>query len=173
MARKYSWGLSKIEISPIAGDGGLGDTWTTISDTEQGSAVFNEEEGTIQEFFTEESDDPVFIGKSQPGAKTFVWATNDMTPENMVKVKGGSVTGDGTTTPKTWVAPDVDPEIEKSMRLTLRTGQVIEIVRVKILGLLDWNLGKDNLGKVAVTSTILKPTKAATPPFQFIDPLPA
>lgn len=172
-ARKYAWGLAKIEVADIAGDGGLGTVWTQIGDTEQGSAVFTESEGTIQEFFTEESDDPVFSGKSEPGSKTFTWSTNDLTPENIVILKGGEVTGDGTTTPKTWVAPDTDPEVEKSLRLTLRSGQVIEIVRAKLVSNLDWNLGKDNLGKVTVATTILKPTKAATAPMQFIDPLPA
>lgn len=170
---KYGWGLSKIEIAPIAGDGGIGTTWTQIGDTEQGSAVFTEEEGTTQEFFTEESDDPVFTGRTQPGAKTFSFSTNDVTPEQLLALKGGTVTGDGTATPKKWAAPLVETQIEKSLRLTLRTGQIIEVVRAKMVANLDWNLGKENLAKVAIVATVLKPTKANTPALSFTVPLPA
>lgn len=170
---KYGWGLAKIEIAPIAGDGGVGTSWTEIGDTEQGSANFSEEEGTTQEFYVEESDDPVFTARTQPGAKSFVFGTNNVTPEQMVILKGGSVSGDGTTTPKVWEAPLVESQIEKSLRLTLKTGQIITIVRAKMVSNLDWNLGKENLAKISVATTILKPTKAATAPYTWTVPLPA
>lgn len=173
MPRKYAWGLTKIEIGTIAADGGIATTWTQIGDTEQGSATFTEEEGTLQEFFTEESDEPVFIGRSQPGAKTFVFSTNNLSTTQLALLKGGTAAGDGTTTPLTWEAPEVEPEVEKSVRLTLRTGQIIEIVRSKLVSTLDWNLGKESLGKVTVSCTILKPTKANTKSFKLIDPLGA
>jgi hypothetical protein len=173
MARKYAWGLSKIEIGNIAGDGGIATTWTQIGDTEQGSATFTEEEGTIQEFFVEESDDPVFTGRTQPGSKTFTFSTNDLSTAQLAVLKGGTASGNGTSTPLTWEAPEVEAEVEKSVRMTLRTGQIIEIVRAKLVANLDWNLGKEQLGKVTVTCTILKPTKANTKSFKFIDPVPA
>lgn len=169
---KIGWALEKIEIGDIAADGGMGTTLTEFGYTELDSLSFVEDEGTEQDFRIEEEDIEIWIAQTVDGAKNLSWRTNDITPEHIALVKGGTAGGDGTTTPLTYAFPTTETFPEQSVKITLRTGQFIDIPRVRLKARFDWQIGKGAIAACAIMGRILKPTKADTPPLTITTPLP-
>jgi len=171
MDKKHSWALEKVEMGPIAEDGGMGTSLTVFGYTENGTMVLSEEEGSEQDFFVEEQDEPIFVAQTQQGAKVLNWATNDVTPAQIERVKGGEATGDGTATPLTYEMPENEEFPELSVKVTTRTGHVIEMPRVRIKARFDWTVGKGALAKVMIRGRVLKPTKDGVKAMRLIIPL--
>ncbi len=61
---------------------------------------------------------------------------------------------------ETWEAPDTFPDVEKSLQLTDKKGNVVKIPRAKIVGKLGISFTKDALGQVDFTATVLQPSKS-------------
>ncbi len=59
-----------------------------------------------------------------------------------------------------WKAPDTFPDLEQSVKLTDKKGNVIDIARAKITGKFNFSFAKDKLGQLDLVATILQPTKA-------------
>lgn len=156
-------GLVSIKVGPIAGDGGMGTSLTTIGDTVKDSCVFTEGDPTKQEFFIEESDDAIESFVTQKGTETISWSTNNLDPDNMVLLFGGTKDGTGAVgDPYTWEPPDTQEELERSVEITDRKGNKVEIVRVKFSPKKSFSFQGTRLGAIDITGTILLPTKAAT-----------
>lgn len=170
MARKYGFGLASIKMGNIAGDGGMGTSLTQITDTVPGSALFTTEEATTTDIFVEEEDDPV-ITTSKAGKKTITFSTRNMDPDALIKLFGGTKTGAGTVvSPYIYSYPSAQIELEQSFELTDKYGNIIKVVRAKVVAKFNWNLTKEDTSKVDVVATILAPTKAATDPFTITYP---
>ncbi len=159
MAEVRTLGLSKIEISDIAGDGGLGTTFLALGKTYKDTAELLGEDPEIFEHYCEESDDPEETVVTK-GKVTVKWSIFDSDADTLVKVLGGTATG--TAPNKIWSAPATAPTIEKSVKITPKNGKVINIVRAKIVAKPNFKLAKNGVLLVDITATILTPTKAAT-----------
>jgi hypothetical protein len=59
-----------------------------------------------------------------------------------------------------WEAPDTFPDVEKSLKLTDRNGNIVSIPRAKISTKLGLSFAKDKLGQLDMSATVLQPEKA-------------
>lgn len=68
----------------------------------------------------------------------------------------------GTLVAETWDAPDAFPDIERSIKLTDKKGNVVKIPRAKISTKLGLSFSKTSLGQLDMIATVLQPAKAGT-----------
>ncbi len=66
----------------------------------------------------------------------------------------------GSGTFNQWDAPDSFADVEKSIKLTDKKGNVTKIPRAKIAPKMQLSYAKDKLGQVDIVATLLQPTKA-------------
>lgn len=59
-----------------------------------------------------------------------------------------------------WEAPDSFPDVEKSIELTDKKGNVVLIPRAKISSKIALSFAKDKLGQLDMVATVLQPTKS-------------
>jgi hypothetical protein len=168
---KYSIGLDKIEMGDIAGDGGMSTGLAELGATVQDTMTLTNEDDQTQDFFEEESDDPVYSIVTQRGALRLNWSTYNIDVQNLQKLFGGTISGNGTSTPYTWTAPNNIPEKEQSLRITTKSGPVIEITRATMQPKFNWNLTKTQLASIDIVATVLTPTKANEGKMRIIEPL--
>lgn len=245
MAKKV-YGLSKVEIAPIASDGGAGTSFTELGETVAGTANLTQEDNQETDFNIEESDSPIAsitstFGKlianwssykinasmlqmvlggtavayqaagriatlgSITGGTSYVNGTYTNVPLTggagsgataNITVSGGAVTavtivnagsgyatsnalsasntnlggaGSGFSVPvstigalveESWTAPDNFADLEKTLRLTDRNGNVLLAPRVKLSTKMSLSFAKDKLGQLDFKATILQPTKS-------------
>lgn len=87
---KHTYGLTKIEIGDIAGDGGVATTFTEVGETVIGTAKMSSEQGTTTDFFIEESDSPTETVQSTPPKITLAWSTHNVDSNTLSKFFGGT-----------------------------------------------------------------------------------
>jgi hypothetical protein len=150
-------GLKKVEFGDVATDGGMGNTLTEFGETVSSTALLANDSPTVTDFFIEEQDDP-FYSSSVDGKTTLKWSSYNVEPAALVRIKGGAVSVDANED-STWEAPDVNPNIEVSTRVTMKDGTIVEIPRGKMDAIFTWNMQKDKLAQVDLTITVLKPIK--------------
>lgn len=161
MAEKRLLAVSAIEIGSIAADGGVATTFESVGTIYKGTANLEQSEPEDIEHECEELDDPIEV---LPGSKktTIAFGITDFTPANLVKLLGGTVTGEGDEAK--WEAPATSDVIEKSVKITPKKGKPITIVRMSLKARITYQLAKEGIAQVLVTGSMLTPTKAATAP---------
>lgn len=152
------YGLTKIEMGDIAGDGGMGATLADIGDPYEGTVEITHDDPTITEFKSETKDDAI-LTTEKGGKKTVKFSIVDMTPTNLAKFLGGTA-GAISTTFNTLKLPDSLPVIEKSFKFTTKDGGYIQIPRLKIVAKVNMKFSSANMLMVDVVGTVLTPTKA-------------
>lgn len=68
----------------------------------------------------------------------------------------------GSATQTTWEAPDSFPDVELSMKMTDKKGNIVIIPRAKISGKFGLSFAKDKLGQLDLIATVLQPEDSAT-----------
>jgi hypothetical protein len=68
--------------------------------------------------------------------------------------------GNNSATQSTWEAPDQIPDLEQSLQLTDKKGNLVQIPRAKVTGKFNVSFAKDKLGQLDLVATILQPTGA-------------
>jgi hypothetical protein len=155
---KHAFGLAQVRMGTIESDGGMALTLVTIGETVSGTMVLTSEDNTVTDFNIEESSSPVESIVSQPGKVTLNWSSYDVSADNLVLFFGGTkVTGP----PIKWKAPDSFIDVEKSLEVTDKKGNILRITRAKISAKFGLSFAKDKLGQVDLSATILQPTKVA------------
>jgi hypothetical protein len=162
---KIQYGLKSLKIGAIAGDGGMGTSLASLGGTLEGSATLTMEDGEKGEIKIEEADLPVHTWSTQ-GEMKVVFDIYDLTPVNLAKVFGGTVTGSGAT--EKYNGPLTTPTIEQSLEMVTQNNIKWEFPRVKINAKLNLTFTKKDVFKATVTCVVLVPTKAETPPFTYI-----
>ena len=66
----------------------------------------------------------------------------------------------GSATNTTWDAPDSFPDVEASLRLTDKKGNIISLPRAKVSAKPNFSFTKDALGQLDMVATVLQPTKS-------------
>lgn len=166
MAGQITTGVQAIAMGPIAVDGGMGTSLTTLGYTDADATNnFTQDDPTIQDFTALEVNDPIFRKKID-GAKNLRFTILDPDPDAMVRVLGGSVSGSAPN--KTWSAPLVDAAIEQSVEITPDVGLTLSIVRGYVTAKINHDFSKTT-GKLAVDVivSILTPKKAGVAPFNY------
>lgn len=86
----------------------------------------------------------------------------DCDTTTLTTIFGGTVTG---TTPKVYEPPLTAASIEKSVKVTMTTGNIINIPRGVITASAQANLSKNDLWRVKVKVMAYKPATAALAPW--------
>ena len=149
-------GLAKIEVGPLSADGGVSETFATLGYTDSDSCEIAVDDPEETEVTAEEVDDPIYVlRKSGKTTVTF----NVLNPSMAVlqKICGGTFTELGG-----YELPDALPQIELSVKITPQVGFVATYPRVSIVGKLSGKYAKSEPLKLAVTGTVLVPTKSGT-----------
>jgi hypothetical protein len=163
-------GLQKVELSAIAGDGGVGVAFTQLGNTLQDSASLTSAQGQTTDFNIEESDAPV-LSITKTGTLTLKWSCVDVSADTLVALFGGTKTGAGTVaSPYIYTPPAAIVAIEKSVKLTDLQGNILTIVRASIYPAFNWGFSKTKIAQIDITAAILTPTKANTKPFTITYP---
>lgn len=158
----YTIGLKKIESGAIAADGGMGQTLAQRGYTYQDSATLTAEDPTQTEFYAEEVDDPVVV-LTRAGKITMAFSLMNPSVEDLVYYMGGTIDEETGA----WKAPNTQPRIEKSFKITASQGYEISIPRADIVAKPNYTLSKSGIFLVDVKVTVLTPTKSGESKMQF------
>ena len=153
--KKYTLGLSKIELGPIGEDGDMGSNLAQLGYTYQDSATFTGEDPELTEFYAEEVDDPV-VQNSRAGKYTLNFQLMNPSADTMKTLMGGTVN----TSTGAWEAPNAQPRIELSCVITPAQGFKFVIPRMNIVAKVNATLSKTGMTLIDVAGTVLTPTKS-------------
>lgn len=153
MAKDVTIGIAKIEIAPLAIDGGEGTVFTTWGNTLEGTFSITNEDGTTTDINIEESEDAI-LSRTTRGAKTISWTIPDFDLADLPKILGGKF-----ETNK-WSAPTDNKALEYTVKVTPEQGYIMTFNRVSFNNNLgDGTYGRDNVLGIAVSGRVLKPLK--------------
>lgn len=152
---QFTSGITSIEIGAVADDGGMGTTLASLGKTLEGSCKFVMADPTITPFRSEETDVTEYQ-TTQQGDLTLEFSLMNADADALVSVFGGTATG----TPKVYTPPAQFAILEKSIKVTTKTGTVINIVRAQLVGKVNAELSKKNIFLVDLKFTVLTPSKA-------------
>ena len=161
---KLQYGLKSLKMGDVASDGGMGTTLEELGGTLEGSATLTTEDGETTSINTEESDFSA-IQFNTPGETKVAFDLLDMTPDNIKKVLGGTVTGTGDAA--VYSAPVGSVDIEQSLEIVTKNNIKWQFPRVKVFGKLNANISKKDVYKVSVTCVVLKPEKDGVAPYSY------
>lgn len=149
-------GVTSIGIGTIAGDGDVASTFTTPGVIYKDTAEITQEQESNIEHFCEEIDEPFAI---VPGRKItkIKFSVTDFTPTALAALLGG--TAAGTAPADTWVSPATSDIIEKSVRVTPKSGKTITFPRVSLRATINYKIAKSGIAQVVVEGTVMTPTK--------------
>lgn len=170
---KSSVGLKKIEFAdPVAE--GLPSVWTTIGDTQIGSASVTETEPTSTDIRIEEKPNSIYRRlTTEGGIEQFAANIYDLSADTILALKGGSVTGDGSSTAKKWSKSQELVTINKAVRITTFDDFVITFPNGLVQATINWPLTVGDLGQIAITVTAQAPLDSDLSDVEITEPLPA
>lgn len=163
--KKITRGLDKIEVGPVAEDGGPGTVLSVLGYSDRDSAVtLVEEDPEINRLYAHEVDDPLDT-EVTGGNKQFIWTVVDPDLATLAGIFGGAVTG--TAPNQTYNFPSSKSISEKTVKITPRKGYVITIPRGGMYGKINADFAKSGKFAVDLVVDALTPTKTGTGPIVF------
>jgi len=162
-------GLEKVEVAPLAGDGGPGTTFATIGFTSKGTFSFQEDDATVKNVEAEETSTPLKSFKT-PGARRLLFSLADPDSAALALTRGGTVNtaGGGTV-----YEEDEAVEYECTIRVTPKEGfKSFQYNKVSLLGKLNGGLGADQELLLEIVVDILKPTKEGVKIMEIVEVAP-
>ncbi len=144
----------------MAADGDVGTVFAPLGQTYQDSCKLMTDDPEVTEHYSEESEDPIVV-RQKKGKTTVTFQVMDPDTTTLTAVFGGTITGTGAAgSPKTWKAPDVTPQIERSIKITPLQGMVITIPRASIRAKIESDVSRKGIFLISITGVALKPNKA-------------
>lgn len=156
----FNLGVSKIEVAPVAADGGVGTVFAALGVTLEGSVKLNFDEPTTNDLMVEEYDTPADSEVTQ-GGRGFEFTIANPDEDTLVALIGGTKTGTAGAT--TWNAPATGTIIERSVKITPKKGLGHIFARATLTGVPTPDLGRGTWMGLRVVGKALMPTKAGTP----------
>lgn len=153
----FNLGVSKIELSEIAVDGGVGTTFAVLGLTQEGTTKINFADDTTNDLMVEELDTAA-DSVATPGEKTIEFTIANPDEDTLVALMGGTKTGTGAST--VYTAPSSAVIIERSVKITPKKGLGWVFPRALISAKFTSDVGKATWVGVTVTAKVLSPTKA-------------
>ena len=148
MASVATFGLSKIEIKKTEETEGQ---YKTLGMTYQDSCMLTQNEPEVIDHYAEESDVPV-VSVSKGGKVLLTFSIMDADVDALVELMGGTKDLESGA----WNAPDVNPTVELSIRVTPKSGLQIEIPRASVVAKLNGSFSRSGLFLITVTATVFK-----------------
>ncbi|GHV32129.1 hypothetical protein FACS1894177_07830 [Bacteroidia bacterium] len=164
MSKKRNIGMTSLLVGDLAADGGPAIVLESLGRTYRETASITQEDNQTEDFLVEEEDDPIESIVTQKGATKIVWDVVDFDPEVMQKVWGGEIVDDQ------WNEPDEMPEVEKTVRLIPKIGEMFTYPRCKLSAVLVYNATRTDIARIRVTAKKLKPAKAGVSAFIYGNP---
>lgn len=162
-------GLDKVEVAPLAGDGGPGTVFTSLGFTSKGTFSFQEDDATVKNVEVEETSTPLAAFKTA-GARRVLLSLADPDADALSKARGGTVSTAGGG--KVYSEDDA-VEYECTLRITPKQGfKQIQYNKVSLLGKLNGGLGADQELLLEIAVDILKPTKEGVKVMEIIEVAP-
>ncbi|MGA6117424.1 hypothetical protein [Sphingobacterium anhuiense] len=161
MARKNNvLGLKAVKMGPIEVDGGMGTVLTEIlGATVKGSASLILNEGTSEEIEIEEEE--VAYDELETAAPKWVFQCEsyNLSAKALSELGVGELEEGVGGLPDS-IGIDVPIPMELSVQIETKNGAKLDIARMKLKVRPQFDLMKAQFGKVIITGTPLKPTKA-------------
>lgn len=148
MASVATFGLSRIEIKKTSDADG---SYKTLGMTYQDSCSLVQNDPEVTDHYAEESDVPV-VSVSKAGKIVLSFSIMDADVDTLTELMGGEKDAESGA----WHAPEVDPGMELSVRLTPKSGLQIEIPRASVVAKLNGSFSRSGIFLIAVTATVLK-----------------
>lgn len=159
MAKVFTYGLESVKFGDVATDGGVATSFSSKGLTFKDSFEIASADPDVQEFMSEENDDPE-VSISTQGKKIYKFQLMNPGVDELAYFLGGEVVAGP---PKKWEAPDQSPVIEKSVEITPKKGHILTITRGKITAKQTGKYAKTGLAMLDITITVMKPDKAGEP----------
>ena len=147
MASIATFGLSKIEAKAVEAEDSQ---YKVLGMTYQDSCTLTQNEPEEIEHYAEECDTPI-VSVSRPGKIILSFSIMDADVDTLVSLLGGNKGDNGS-----WNAPEVIPTVEMSIRVTPKSGMVIEIPRARVVAKFNASVSRSGMFLITVTATILK-----------------
>lgn len=154
---KLVYGISKLELGVPTDLATMPAVVTQFAETVKGSFTLAETEATTVDAETEESAAPLDSIIDKEGVLEGNWRTYDYTPAQLVKVKGGEVSGDK------WIAPVTTPDIYNALKITTKAGPVMNVYKAKIWARFTGVISKTGYSEVEVKFKALSPASGLAP----------
>lgn len=148
MASVATFGLSRIEVKKTSE---TESSYKTLGMTYQDSCSLIQNDPEVTDHYAEESDVPV-VSISKAGKIVLSFSIMDADVDTLVELMGGTKD----TESGTWNAPDVDPAMELSVRVTPKSGLQIEIPRASVVAKLNGSFSRSGIFLITVTATVLR-----------------
>lgn len=169
MAKKKIYGLASVLMGAVGSDGGMGATLVEVlGATVKGTASLIYTPPTIADVEIEEEDTPYDQLITAGGKWELKMDSHNVSAKTLGDTFGGDYVPGTGATPDSWSGDDMVLK-EGSFRVTTRNGVVLDLPRVKYMAIPTFNFDKTQLGRIALTGTPLKPTKAGTRTIKYTD----
>lgn len=162
--KNSSLGLSLLEVANVATTG-LPTTWEVLEDVKIGTGNFTEDEGSTENIEIEQTDEIYRTITTKGSVKKLTFELYDVSPDNLVKLKGGTVTPATASNGKIWNMGETSLDIFKSVRVTTKDGYKLIIANGHVKARITWPLSKSELATVLVEITVNKPKDIALKSF--------
>lgn len=163
-------GLKKIEIAPLANDGGPGTVFVSFGNVSTDSFAFAEAESTLKQVLIEES---AYSLKDFKTKGQLVASANIADPDtDMYALVRGGVVDTATPGKKKYSEGDDFVNVERTVRITPAEGLVFQINRCSLSGLITGGLGKNQELYLAITMGALQPQKAGVKAIEIVEDVP-
>ncbi|TDQ79586.1 hypothetical protein [Sphingobacterium yanglingense] len=161
MARpKNVLGLKAVKMGAVGADGGMGTVLTEIlGATVKGTASLVLNEGSYTEIEIEEEDVAYDELTTQAPKWAFTLESYNMSGKALSEMGAGDLEP-GTAGAPDSIGMDVPIDQEMSIECETKNGAKLQIARMLVRIRPQFDLMKEQFGKVIVTGTPLKPTKA-------------
>lgn len=164
-----------VKAGAMAVDGGMGTVLTELlGATVKGSASLIYTPPSTLDTEIEESDGIYDTFDSSVGKWELKLDSYNASATALHTVFGGTLVAAvaGVSGAK-WTMPLVFAPVYLSLEVQTRSGQSIDLVKVRIVPAPNFTFTKSDAGKLAIVGTVVTPDKAATSPVSFSDPIPA
>lgn len=168
-----SVGLKAALFGDVPVAGGMAASLLQLARTMKGTASFNTEADTTQDFYCEEEPAvPAESVSTEAGLKQLKLNFMEWDNDTLIKVFGGTegeeeevTVGGKTYTVKKYQAPSEMVTVEQSVRVISLHNVVIDIPRAQITARFVWNLTRTDIAQIEVIAKILAPFGANDKPY--------
>ncbi len=150
--------LQKLEIAPIAADGGAGTEFEEVPVVHEATFTYEDSEPEAKDYKDVKGN--VYFRTKKPGVVKMNASIGRYDLETKAKLQGGKYTAGAEGKPGSWVRPDGAPIIEYTVRGTTLDGVRITFPRAEVSASGKAN---DQAIGLSLVFTALKPTKAGVP----------
>lgn len=165
---KYAYGITSFEVGDIATADGTLENPENITDViYKDTITVDEPEATETNHYVEGTKYPV-VSIDEAGLTKVMANLYGATPAQKVSLMGGTVTSLNTV--DSWNAPAENVSIEKYLKITLKSGHVIQYPRVKVSGRTTGEVSEKGVIVHPVKCTVLQPSFAALKPVIWSEP---